>query len=284
MIGDRIIEPDETFLVNLKNPKGAKISNSQATVIITDDDPRVSIANASATEGNTGTSALNFTVSLSGATDVPVTVNYSTQDGTALAGTDYQAATGSVTFAAGEISKTIAVQMIGERVAESDEYFYLNLQPGTNAIIAQGQGQATGTIVDDEPLVSIAAASADEGHSSTTPMTFTVSLSAASDLPVTVNYSTQDVTAGAGADYVAASGSVTFAVGETSKTIPVSVIGDRFSRATKPSTSISSRVLTPTSSPARRPEPSLMMSQSSASRTFMSMKAPPAIRRRSCSP
>ncbi len=83
-----------------------------------DDEPLVSIAGATVVEGNTGTKSLTFTVTLSAASDAPVTVTYATADGSAtIAGGDYQAATGTLTFAPGQTSKTITVLVNGDRLA-----------------------------------------------------------------------------------------------------------------------------------------------------------------------
>jgi len=154
-----------------------------------------------------------------------VTVNYTTADGTALAGSDYQAASGKLTFAPGETSKTILVPVIGDRLVEPDETFFVNLNGAQKAQIANGVGVVT--IVDDEPRLSINNVSQLEGNSGTTLFTFTVSLSAAYDQAVTVNYASADGTATtAYNDYEAAFGTLTFAPGETTKTITVAVIGN----------------------------------------------------------
>src|SRR5262249_36627760 len=155
-----------------------------------------------------------------------VTVNYSTADGTAAAGNDYDAVSGKLTFAKGETSKTIAVPVRGDHVAEPDEYFRVQLANPTKGVsIANGTGFVT--ILDDEPRISVTDSSATEGNSGTTQMTFWVSLSAAYDTPVTVGYATADGSASAGSDYTAASGTVMFEKGETSKPITVTVNGDR---------------------------------------------------------
>src|SRR5207245_1146231 len=130
-------------------------------------------------EGNSGTTSFGFTVSLSVAINQPVTVNYATGNGTATAGSDYAAASGTLTFAPGQTSKTITVLVSGDRLGESDETFFVNLSSPTNGVIADGQG--AGTIVDDEPRISIGDVSLAEGNSGTTPFTFTATLSAASD-------------------------------------------------------------------------------------------------------
>ena len=151
-----------------------------------------------------------FTVSLSALSTTPVTVNYATADGTATAGSDYQSMSGTLTFAPGETSKTITVQVIGDRLAEPNETFTVNLRNPTNANIGNGQG--VGTILDDEPRISISDVSKKEGRTGqTTLFTFTVTLSAAYDQPVTMLFRTVDGTATTSDhDYVAQTGTLTF--------------------------------------------------------------------------
>ncbi len=110
--------------------------------------PSVSIANASVAEGNSGTRNLAFTVTLSNAATGPVTVNYATADGTATAGQDYTAKTGSVTFAAGETSKTVTVAVAGDSTVEPNETLTVTLANPNGATIAVAS--ATGTITNDD--------------------------------------------------------------------------------------------------------------------------------------
>jgi chitinase len=177
------------------------------------------------TEGNTGTRAATFTVTLSAASAQAITVAYSTGNGSATAGSDYQAASGTVTFAPGETTKTITVPVIGDRLAEPTETFVVTLSDPVNAVVADGRG--VGTVADDEPRISINDVARGEGKSRTTAFTFTVTLSAAYDQAVTVSYRTVDGTAKAGEDYTAMTGTVTFAPGETQKTITITVTGDK---------------------------------------------------------
>ena len=224
--GDRLAEPNETFVVNLSSPTGATIADGQGVGTIVDDEPRISITpSVSRSEGNTGQAPLAFAVTLSSAYDAPVTVAWGTADKTATAGGDYQAASGTLTFAPGETSKTISVLVNGDRLAEPNETFVVNLSSPTNATVAAGQG--VGTIVDDEPRISIGDMSKKEGNSGLTTFAFTVSLSVAYDVPVTVAYATANGTATAGGDYRAATGTLTIPAGQTSGTITVQVIGDR---------------------------------------------------------
>jgi hypothetical protein len=186
--------------------------------------PRISIGDATITEGNSGTTYAAVVVSLSDRPKQPVSVNYATQNGTAVAGSDYTTASGKVTFAVGEISKTILLPVKGDQVIESDETFLVSLNSAKQAKIADGQ--AVVTIQDNEPRISITGASAHEGNSGATLFDFTVSLSNAYDQTVTVNFATSDYTAIAGTDYVAASGTLTFLPSEITKTVTVLGLGN----------------------------------------------------------
>jgi Calx-beta domain/FG-GAP-like repeat len=189
--------------------------------------PSLRINDVTVAEANTGTASATFTVTLSAASTETITVAYATGNGTANADNDYQAASGTLTFGPGETSKTITVQVNGDRVGEANETFFVVLSNPTNAMIADGSGQ--GTIIDDEPHVSINDVSRYEGKNGHTSLfTFTVTLSMAYDVPVSLSYATADGTATTSDnDYVASSGTITFAPGETTKTITVVVKGDR---------------------------------------------------------
>ncbi|MBV9627887.1 MAG: cellulase family glycosylhydrolase, partial [Xanthobacteraceae bacterium] len=194
--------------------------------------PTLSLADASVLEGNSGTSDLAFTVSLSATSTTPVTVAYATADGTATAGSDYTAATGTLTFAPGQTSQLVHIKVAGDTTYEANETLTLSLSNPSGATLAHGT--ATGTILNDDapPSVSISNASFAEGSAGSPGQgSFTVSLSAASGLPLTVHYATQDGTALAGKDYVAQSGTLTFAPGQTQQTIQVSATGDAIAAA-----------------------------------------------------
>lgn len=187
--------------------------------------PSLRIGDRTVMEGNAGTASATFTVTLSAASAETITVAYATGNGTA-AGSDYQAQSGTLTFAPGQTSKTIIVPVFGDRFGEPNETFVVNLSSPTSATIADGPG--VGTIIDDEPRISISDVTKAEGKKGqTTLFTFTVTLSAAYDQPVTMSFSTVNGTATTGDnDYVAKSGTLTFAPGETMKTITIDVKGD----------------------------------------------------------
>jgi hypothetical protein len=195
--------------------------------------PALRISDRTVMEGNTGTASATFTVTLSAPSSQPVTIAYTTGNGTATAGSDYQAASGTLTFAPGETSKTITVPVIGDRLGEPNEMFVVNVSSPTNATLADGHG--VGTITDDEPRTSISDLTKSEGRrNKTTLFTFTVTLSAAYDQPVTMSFRTVNGTATTSdGDYVARIGTLTFAPGETTKTITIEVKGDRKKEASE---------------------------------------------------
>src|SRR5262249_14658686 len=151
---------------------------------------------------------------------------YATAAGTATSGVDYVAASSTVSFAPGETTKTITVQVIGDRLPEPNETFVVNLSSPTNATIPDDQ--RLGTIADDEPAIIISDVTKAEGKKGKSILfTFTVTLSVAYDQPVTLSYRTADGTARTSdKDYVARTGTLTFAPGETTKTITIVVNGD----------------------------------------------------------
>jgi probable HAF family extracellular repeat protein len=227
-----LVDAPETFNLSLSNASSyAGYISSFATVGIQDNEPRINFnpTPVTVTEGNSGTTSAVVTVSLSSAYDQTVTVDYTTSDDSALAGSDYLAVSGSLTFEPGQMSKTITVTVLGDRLGEFDESFNLNLANASSiAYIKSGRGSVV--IADDEPDVFLEPAyydSVTEGNGGTTPVAYSIRLSAPYDEAVTVSYSTADGSAVAGSDYVATSGSVTFAPGETTpKTFTVQVIGD----------------------------------------------------------
>lgn len=187
--------------------------------------PTLSINDVTIQEGNNAIAL--FTVSLNAASSQTVQVNYGTQNGTAIAGSDYQALTGTLTFAPGETRKTIAVNVLHDVITEGNETFSLNLAAPVNATIQDNQGIAT--ILDKSPTlpgVSINDVNIVEGNSGITNANFTVTLSAVSTSPITVNYATQNGTALSGSDYTAKTGTLTFSPGQLSQTIAIAINGD----------------------------------------------------------
>jgi len=227
--GDTAIEADEAFTLSLSGASGATIARATGTATIRNDDfPSLSVADVTVVEGNSGTTSAVFTVSLSAAAPFPVSVSYATANGTATAGSDYGALAGSLSLAAGQTTKTIAVVVNGDTTVEANETFTMTLSGASGATIARAT--ATGTIANDDtaavPTLSIGDATVAEGNAGTTVATFAVTLSASSASTVTVAFATANGTATAGSDYVAQSGTLTFTAGQTTKAIAVVVNGD----------------------------------------------------------
>jgi glucose/arabinose dehydrogenase len=196
--------------------------------------PTLSIADATQAEGNSGTSTLGFVVTLSAQPGAStVTVNYATSNGTAVAPGDYTAVTnGSLTFTGTTTSQTIPIAVVGDTTVEPTETFTVTLGSPVGATLADGT--ATGTITNDDaaplPTLAIADVSINEGNGGSKKLTISVTLSAASALPISVAYATSDGTATA-QDYAAASGTLTFDPGTTRRTFTVTVEGDRIAEA-----------------------------------------------------
>ncbi|HEX7314291.1 MAG TPA: Calx-beta domain-containing protein [Pyrinomonadaceae bacterium] len=231
VLGDTVDEPNETFVLQLFGPTNATYvtipDDTFGIGTITDDDgaPSLSVGDATVTEGNSGTTAATFTVSLLPASGQTVTVNYATANGTATAGSDYASASGTVTFAPGETTKPVTVNVNGDTTPEAHEDFFVTLSSPSNATITDNQGK--GIINNDDAALTIGDRGAAEGTGVTTNFNFAVGIQFPTVNTVTVNYATADGTGTAGSDYTAvASATLTFNPGETSKNAVVSVVGD----------------------------------------------------------
>jgi hypothetical protein len=247
---DDLQESDEIFQVQLSNPTNATIINNPifgtgvGVGTITNDDLHTLRISEGVTQAEgtsvAGFTAFDFLVTLSGTpTTTPVTVNVSTADWSGTtAGVDYTAFSNQlVTFAPGETSKTVTVQVRQDDLQESDEIFQVQLSNPTNATIINnpifGTGVGVGTITNDDlhTLRISEGVTQAEGTSVAgfTAFDFLVTLSGTpTTTPVTVNVSTADWSGTtAGVDYTAFSNQlVTFAPGETSKTVTVQVRQD----------------------------------------------------------
>jgi hypothetical protein len=248
---DLIAEEEESFVVALSNPVGAQIGippdfwTHGAVVTIHDNELGVFIGEGGAVfrapEGDSGTTPFEVSIRLNFASASPVTVDWATRDAlvndpqnAATADQDYEAANGAVTFAPGETEKTVAIQIIGDTVSESpEEEFAVSLTRVSGALLGVPWDDflagATIGIQDDDPAdISIDDVSVNEGDAGTTNATFTVTRSSLGNdtypNPVTVDWVAEDVTAHAGSDFIAASGTVTF--GGLTETVEVPVVGD----------------------------------------------------------
>jgi hypothetical protein len=180
-------------------------------------------------EGTGGSNAAAFTVSLNAPSSRSVTVNYQTADSTARAGLDYTTTKGTLTFAAGQTSKTVLVPIVTDSVIETMEVFSLRLSNATNATLFDASGN--GLIQDDDtpvtPELTITDPRIVEGNSGTKLMVFDVKLNTAvTTKTVSVTVGTSNGSATAGSDYVAKSQVLTFSPGQTVKQFAVTINGD----------------------------------------------------------
>ncbi len=158
VLGDTLDEGDERFLLRLAALNGATSDDIYSTATIIDDDPTTTelrITDAQVIEGHSGTQQVALTVTLSEPTGRPVTVDYATANGTAVAGVttvgDYLPATGRLTFDPGETQKTINVVVAGDVQGEADEDFLVNLSNLVGALLADDSARVT-IIDDDQPV------------------------------------------------------------------------------------------------------------------------------------
>ena len=172
-----------------------------------------------------------MTVIRSGDLSGTSTVNYATTDGSAVAGQDYNAASGTITFTPGEASKSFSVQLINDNIFENgaESFSVVLTQPEGETAELVSPATRTVTINDNDgnPQIRPADTAGAETRSGTNSIVnVQVTLSNRSIFPVSIQYSTASDTATAGSDFVPASGILTFQPLENSKTIPVTLIGD----------------------------------------------------------
>jgi ELWxxDGT repeat protein len=179
-------------------------------------------------EGDAGTRSADFRLRLAGFRDAPVVVAYATQDGSATAGSDYEATSGLLTFAPlGPDERTVSVPVEGDTGQEADEDFLLNLT--APAEVVPVGAPARGVILDDDSPVTLAALDGEvfEGDAGPRTLPIPVRLSGPRGVPVTVDFAPQDGTAVRPSDYSAPAGTLTFPPGTVALAVDVTVNGDQ---------------------------------------------------------
>jgi hypothetical protein len=148
--GDTTYEGDETFTVNLSDPLGATIDVDTATGTIQNDDnaPTLSIDDVTNNEGNSATTAFTFTVTKTGGTELPASVDWVTGGGDATPTSDYVANSGTLNFSKTQTTKTITVLVNGDTAFEADQTFDVTLSNESGATISDDTG--VGTIKNDD--------------------------------------------------------------------------------------------------------------------------------------
>jgi Bacterial Ig-like domain (group 3)/Calx-beta domain len=222
---------DGNFLASTSTLAGGQVVRPQ---------PTLSINDVSVVEGDSGTQTMNFTVTLSAASNLTVSAQFATADGTATAPSDYTATNGTVTFNPGDTTKTIGVTINGDVNFELDETFTVTLSNLVNAGISKGVG--LGTIKNDDPLGGVISLSQTNYNVTEATGFITVTITRSKDArnPVTVDYATDDTgaplncgtlnsgLATARCDFTAMFGTMQFAANETQKTIDIPINRDGF--------------------------------------------------------
>ena len=194
----------------------------------------IHVGDTTVSEGDSGPVSAVFTVSITGSSASAIPFSWETVALGATSPSDFEAQSGSGTVPAGNrTSTTVEIAVNGDTLDEFDERFGLRITSATGALAANVPGQAT--IVDDDaaPTVAISDATVTEVDSGTIVMSFTASLSAVSGKPVSVAFATADATALAAKDYVAKSGTVSFAAGQTTRPVTVAIKGDLLDEPTE---------------------------------------------------
>lgn len=234
--GDAAVEDDETLVIVATDTSGNVVATTTLTILDNDSESMVTIADIAIVE-KTGTSvSAIFEVRITPPPQAGASIGYQTVDGTAKAGSDFAASSGTLSFGGGQSTQQISVEVFGDSTTEQDEEFSIQLSKINGEGVSLGRDRADATIYDDDsvarPSVSIADIAVTEADAATNA-TFTLNLSASSTETVRVSYATADGTATAPADYEHRTGVVTFTPGETTRTIVIPITGDGVNEETE---------------------------------------------------
>ncbi len=237
---DALIESDETVILTLASAATYSIGSAHsATGTILNDDPRVSVAVTPVSVLENGTANATYTFTRTGSTASALTVNFDV-GGTATLTTDYIAtgattfteSTGSVTFAAGQATKTIVIDPAGDSVVEPNETVVLTLSAGTDYVIGTPTA-ATTTITNDDSEISLAVSPNSVTEDGTPNLVYTFIRTGSTTGALTVNFSvggtatlTTDYAQTGAATFTASTGTLSFSSGQTSKTITINPAAD----------------------------------------------------------
>ena len=223
LVEDAIAEDDETVVLRVNVPSDETQQAISGTALIIDDD-NVGVLDIGDAKFRETDEYLRFELTLSRPTTNDVAVDYETADGTATAGQDYVATSGTLTIPAGELAASIKVALLDDSIDEIHERFTVELRNAKNADMGDSSG--TGTIADGDPL-PVMVVGVVEAAESEPEVELTVTLTSISSRLITADYITFDHTAvGDGVDYVTTAGSLRFEPGEIHKTISIRIVDD----------------------------------------------------------
>ena len=224
---DKIAEEEEIFYLELSSPSGAKVLDGQSEITLLDNEDLIAIEDVVITEGDSRGLEASFPVTLSAPSPDTVTVAWRTVDGTATAPDDYERSSGTVTFAPGQVSRSIEVRIVDDDVDEGaadPEIFFIDLSNPRGARVADTRAEAE--IFDDDLTIAIEDAEVAEEDEEDVDAVFTLRLSSESGRAVEVSYRTRDGSAVADEDYEAVSDTVVFPPGEVEAEIEIPVFAD----------------------------------------------------------
>jgi len=232
IVNDAIYEPDETINLTLTNPTGGATLGSQttATLTILDNDPPqqgiLAFSQSSYSINENGTAVTQVTVMRSGGSDGEVSATINLFNGSATAPSDYNSSPIIVNFANGETSKTVVIPIVNDTVYEANETINLTLTNPTGGAIIRGQNTAVVTIVNDDIELNFSSRTYNAGENGVPAAQVTVNRAGITSVPVGVTLLLRNGTATAPDDYLDTPIAVTFAPGETSKTVTLPIVDD----------------------------------------------------------
>ena len=238
LIDDADIESAEAFSLSISNAVGGATLGAVVSqeISLTSDDvfipqPGVIAIGSATASANETDGTVTITLTRTDGSDGEVSVDYTTVDGTAVAGQDYNAASGTVTFVDGQTTADVVISLIDDADIESAEAFSLSISNAVGgatlgAVVSQEISLTSDDVFIPQPgVIAIGSATASANETDGT-VTITLTRTDGSDGEVSVDYTTVDGTAVAGQDYNAASGTVTFADGQTTADVVISLIDD----------------------------------------------------------
>lgn len=228
LLDDTLDEPNETVelaLTEITNAANPDPFTAEMTILDDDNPPTVQLS-AATQQIAENVNVANLLVNLSATSARIVTVRYQTSDGTAVAGSDYLASSGNLTFAPGETSKSIALSITNDNADEPDETVYLTLSTASNATLGNPASSTLSIQDDDTPLLVQFASAKFSVNENVGKANVTVSLNQPAPVTVTVGYSASGNTATSGEDYLVTPGTLVFSPGDLSRTFSLSIDND----------------------------------------------------------
>lgn len=226
---DTKVESTESFFINLSAPVNATLERTSAAITLIDNDATPGVPNISVTDTvvDEKSGFAYFVVTLDRPSAADVSVSYANRDGSATNGADYVAQSGTLVFHAGETAKTVAVPLIDDTLAEAQEAFSLILANASGGVLANAVATARIGISDSAsaavPHIFVSGTTIGEADGYADVV---FSLSAPSQLAVSVSYGYDQAAASSYSDFPPFSGTVSFAPGETSKTVRIATYED----------------------------------------------------------